>query len=91
MHILVINPGSSSIKFSVFNGDAGGVRSLAEGEVGGIGGRAAKLEFRDAYGKDLSATLGEIKTATMEDATECGGISRGTPGAEAAWASAADA
>jgi acetate kinase len=68
LHILVINPGSSSIKFSVFNGDAGGVRSLAEGEVGGIGGRAAKLEFRDAYGKDLSATLGEIKTATMEDA-----------------------
>jgi acetate kinase len=58
MHILVINPGSSSIKFSVF----------AEGEVGGIGGRAAKLEFRDGNGKDLSGALGEIKTATMEDA-----------------------
>jgi acetate kinase len=68
MHILVINPGSSSIKFSVFGGDAGGVRSLAEGEVGGIGGSAAKLEFRDAEGNDLAGALGEIKTATMEDA-----------------------
>jgi acetate kinase len=68
MHILVINPGSSSIKFSVFAEDAGEVRSLAEGEVGGIGGRAAKLEFRDVDGKDLSGALGEIKTATMEDA-----------------------
>ena len=68
MHILVINPGSSSIKFSIFAEAAGGVGSLAEGEVGGIGGRAAKLEFRDGDGKDLSAALGEIKTATMEDA-----------------------
>jgi acetate kinase len=68
MHILVINPGSSSIKFSVFAEDAGAVRSLAEGEVGGIGGRAAKFDFRDADGKNLSGALGEIKTATMEDA-----------------------
>jgi acetate kinase len=68
MHILVINPGSSSIKFSVFAEDAGEVRSLAEGEVGGIGGRAAKLEFRDTDGKDLSGALGAIDTTTMDDA-----------------------
>jgi acetate kinase len=68
MHILVINPGSSSIKFSVFAEDADGVRSLAEGEVGGIGGGAAKLDFRDAEGNDLTGALGEIKAATMEDA-----------------------
>jgi acetate kinase len=68
MHILVINPGSSSIKFSVFAGDAGEARSLAEGEVGGIGGGAAKLEFTNAGGNDLAGALGEIQTATMEDA-----------------------
>ena len=68
MHILVINPGSSSIKFSVFAEDGGEVRSMAEGELGGIGGRAAKLEFRDAGGNDLSGKLGDVSTASMEDA-----------------------
>jgi acetate kinase len=68
MHILVLNPGSSSIKFSVFMEDAGGIRSLAEGELGGIGGRQEKLEFRDAAGNDLSGKLGEIGTGSMEEA-----------------------
>ncbi|HEX9198619.1 MAG TPA: acetate kinase [Acidobacteriaceae bacterium] len=68
MHILVLNPGSSSIKFSMFAEDAGEFRSLAEGELGGIGGRSAKLEFRDPDGNDLSGKLGEVKTGSMEEA-----------------------
>jgi len=68
MHILVLNPGSSSIKFSMFVEDADGIRSMAEGELGGIGGRAAKLVFRDAEGKDLSGQLGDASTGSMEDA-----------------------
>jgi acetate kinase len=68
VHVLVLNPGSSSIKFSVFAEDAGGICSLAEGELGGIGGRAAKLEFRDADGNDLSGKLGDVSTSSMEDA-----------------------
>ena len=68
MNILVLNPGSSSIKFSMFEENAGGVRSVADGELGGIGGRSAKLEFRDAGGNDLSGKLGEIKTDSMVDA-----------------------
>jgi acetate kinase len=68
VHILVLNPGSSSIKFSVYVEDAGELRSMAEGELGGIGGRAAKLEFRDADGNDLSGNLGDVSTSSMEDA-----------------------
>ena len=68
MHILVINPGSSSIKFSMLVEDADEIRPLAEGELGGIGGRSAKLEFRDAGGNDLSGKLGEVKTGSMEEA-----------------------
>jgi acetate kinase len=68
MHILVLNPGSSSIKFSVFAQDADGIRSMAEGELGGIGGRAAKLVFRDAEGKDLTGQIGDVNTGSMEEA-----------------------
>lgn len=53
MHILVINSGSSSIKFSLFEGGARGVDSLYEGEVTGIGSEKAGFKFRDAAGKDL--------------------------------------
>ena len=41
MHILVINSGSSSIKFSLFDSGTGEPRSLFEGEVTGIGGAKA--------------------------------------------------
>jgi acetate kinase len=68
MHVLVINPGSSSIKFSMFMEDAGELRSIAEGELSGIGGAAAKVEFRDAEGKDLAAKIGEVKASSMEEA-----------------------
>ena len=67
MHILVINSGSSSIKFSIFEAgrpagqDAGSgaglpwPRALFTGEISGVG--AAKLEFtfRDAEGRELGS------------------------------------
>jgi acetate kinase len=70
MHILVLNPGSSSIKFSMHEADEGSTecRALYEGELGGIGGRLEKLVFRDAAGNDLSGRLGAVKIGTMEEA-----------------------
>jgi acetate kinase len=82
MHILVLNPGSSSIKFSMHElaegshevsegaaaAGAGEIRTLYEGELGGIGGRREKLEFRDAAGNDLSGRLGAVKPGSMEEA-----------------------
>jgi acetate kinase len=77
MHILVLNPGSSSIKFSMHevaegsvtaDTGAAGLRTLYEGELGGIGGRLEKLVFRDAAGNDLSGRLGAVKIGTMEEA-----------------------
>ncbi|HWB33517.1 MAG TPA: acetate/propionate family kinase [Acidobacteriaceae bacterium] len=65
MNILVINPGSSSIKFSMY-GD--GLRRLYEGELSGIGEVTAALEFRDAAGADLSGAAGAVKGESMEAA-----------------------
>ena len=52
----------------MFVEDGGDLHPMADGELGGIGGRSAKLEFHDADGNDLSGKLGEIKTDSMEDA-----------------------
>jgi len=77
MHILVLNPGSSSIKFSMHvvsegpHGEGAGAaenRTLYEGELGGIGGRREKLSFQDAAGNDLSGRLGKMKSGSMEEA-----------------------
>jgi acetate kinase len=52
MNILVINSGSSSIKFSIFEAaGSGGPQPLLDGELSGIGGEDAKLEL----GEDKSA------------------------------------
>lgn len=64
MHILVINPGSSSIKFSMYEDD----RAIYQGEFSGIGEISAALEFRDASGRDLSAAAGGVQGISMEDA-----------------------
>ena len=64
MHILVINSGSSSIKFSLFEAGMGDPRSLFEGEVTGIGGAKAGFKFRDADGRDLSGGRNEVKAET---------------------------
>jgi acetate kinase len=68
MHILVINSGSSSVKFSVFETDTGKPRSLFEGEVSGVGGNAARLEFRDVQGKDLTSGRTNVKAASVSQA-----------------------
>jgi len=77
MHILVLNPGSSSIKFSMHEvGEGAGAkgagsaesRTLYEGELGGIGGRLEKLVFRDAAGNGLSGRLGAVKPGSMQEA-----------------------
>jgi acetate kinase len=68
VHILVINSGSSSIKFSLFDSGAGEPRSLFEGEVTGIGGAKAGFKFRDADGQDLSGGREEVKAQTPVEA-----------------------
>jgi acetate kinase len=68
VHILVINSGSSSIKFSLFDSERGEPRSLFEGEVTGIGGAKAAFKFRDADGRDLSEGRKEVKAGTPVEA-----------------------
>ena len=68
MHILVLNSGSSSIKFSLFDSGTGDLRSLLEGEVTGIGGAQAGFKFRDAGGRDLSGGRAEVKAETPVEA-----------------------
>jgi acetate kinase len=68
VHILVINSGSSSIKFSLFQTGEGEPRSLFEGEVAGIGGEKATFKFRDANGRNLNGANAEIKVGTSIDA-----------------------
>jgi acetate kinase len=68
VHILVINSGSSSIKFSLFDSGTDGPRSLFEGEVTGIGGAKAGFKFRDAGGRDLSGGRSEVKAETPVEA-----------------------
>jgi acetate kinase len=70
LHILVINSGSSSIKFSVFEAGTGEPASLFEGEVSGIGGGKAEFEFRDAAGRDLSGGSSAVKVGTYIEAIE---------------------
>lgn len=47
MHLLVINSGSSSIKFSIFDAGAETPQSLYEGEITGIGSGKASFSFHD--------------------------------------------
>jgi acetate kinase len=63
VHILVINSGSSSIKFSLFEAGQGGgsgaklswPRGLFDGEISGVGGTKLGFTFRDADGRELSS------------------------------------
>jgi acetate kinase len=75
MHLLVINSGSSSIKFSVFasEGKETGTLpvSLFEGEVSGIGSGKASFQFHDAEGRDLS---GGSDSAKAESSIEAIGL-----------------
>jgi acetate kinase len=63
VHILVINSGSSSIKFSVFEGGPSAAptgrppwpSALFTGEISGMGGGQLEFTFRDAGGRELSS------------------------------------
>lgn len=66
--ILVINCGSSSIKFAVFSA-GGNLRRIVSGEAGGIGTDAASLRTRDAGGgtpQHSSALFSDHKAALAE-------------------------
>jgi acetate kinase len=57
VHILVINGGSSSIKFSIFEAPPDSTawpRALFDGEIDGIGGAQLGYTLRDASGRELS-------------------------------------
>ena len=69
MQILVINSGSSSIKFSFFDGGEGEPQSVFEGEVSGIGSAEAKLSFKDAEGRELEHG-GRGRIGSAEEAIE---------------------
>jgi acetate kinase len=58
VHILVINSGSSSIKFSIFEGaqdPTSWPRALFTGEITGMGGPHLGYTLRDAAGQELSS------------------------------------
>ena len=62
MRILVLNSGSSSIKFSVFAcGDDAGLRVESEGQLTGIGGDAAALKVSGA--EETRVTAGTVAQA----------------------------
>jgi acetate kinase len=60
LHILVINSGSSSIKFSIFEarsdsaGEPPWPHALFSGEISGIGTAKLEFTFKDAKGKELA-------------------------------------
>jgi len=70
MHVLVINSGSSSIKFSIFEVNGGAKASpvaMDDGELGGIGTPKPAFQFADALGKDLSGDVA-VHAETIEEA-----------------------
>lgn len=86
MHILVLNCGSSSIKFSLFASGEGEPRSLFEGEVSGIGTAKAGFRFRDAAGRDLSDGTSPVRAGSAVEAIGLvlGAVSReGMPAVDA--------
>jgi len=72
MYILVVNSGSSSIKFSMFDSSAGDRLSepicLFNGEVSNIGEADARLELKRVDGTKLSGTRAGVEAATPEEA-----------------------
>ena len=72
MHVLVINSGSSSIKFSMFGVAGGGSNSpeaMYDGEVSNIGGTSPEFKFMGADGKDLAGGR-EVKAGTVTEAIQ---------------------
>jgi acetate kinase len=72
MQILVVNSGSSSIKFSMFDSnpekDNSEPSCLFDGQVSNIGEPDAALELHGADGTNLPLHQSAVKAATLEDA-----------------------
>lgn len=68
MHVLVINSGSSSIKFSVFAVEAGDPQVLLDGEVAGIGTSSTRVRLHDASGNDLSSKFQQASASATTSA-----------------------
>jgi acetate kinase len=72
MHVLVINSGSSSIKFSMFEvagTEASSPVAIYDGELGGVGTPKPGFKFADASGKDLSGRVA-VHAGTIEEAIQ---------------------
>jgi acetate kinase len=75
VYILVINSGSSSIKFSIFEAapvasqedNRSWPRALFTGEISGVGGAALRFTLRDAEGRELSSDAPPAKDASKKD------------------------
>jgi acetate kinase len=63
--VLVLNSGSSSIKFSVYEAGNGERRKLHEGAVDGIGTDLGKFWIKDAEGKKLVDTTPALPTRAV--------------------------
>lgn len=70
MHILVINSGSSSIKFSLFDSSPKSAVALFDGELSGIGTPEASFVFRDASGQDLRNNESINRSSSLTDAIQ---------------------
>jgi acetate kinase len=68
MHILVLNPGSSSIKFAMYADGWAELRVLYAGELNDIGEASAALKLRNNAGKDITGAVGEVKAGSMDEA-----------------------
>jgi acetate kinase len=96
VHILVINSGSSSIKFSIFEagspapaGRGGSTgrppwpRTLFTGEISGMGGAGLEFTFRDSNGRELSTPDKPASAADAMDLLENAVSGPGMPVIEA--------
>jgi acetate kinase len=68
MHILVLNPGSSSIKFAMYADGWAELRVLYSGELNDIGEASAALKLTNNAGKDITGSVGEVKAGSMDEA-----------------------
>jgi acetate kinase len=72
MQILVVNSGSSSIKFSIFavdpNAPSAEPQSLMDGQLSGIGGTIGTLEVHRSTGSDLQRVKSKVNVANLDQA-----------------------
>jgi acetate kinase len=71
-HILTLNAGSSSVKFSLVEIGGAGLAMRATGEIDGLGGARAHLKAKDTDGKGLADRgLGEDEARDHKAALAC--------------------